>query len=279
MLRAHVSSLRGWGLSLALLLLAGPASAAVQRLGTAPPSTSPIITFSERAPNGALLNYLKPNPVFNFTNVGTLGNVTVRFGSMFAGQQAGSMYNSLVDTSPSGPLQLAANAPKVGVLLDNWASDKLVLGGMNLAQYRFFTTPIAIHFSVPVNWVGFDVGSFDHNGTTVIEAYDANGASLGTWQNNVVQGGTENVFLRDTLGQRNISGISIYVPADGMDWEGFAVDNVRFGDGNGLPIFPPDGEGPDPNVVPEPGTWLIWFVLAGGAGLVSRLRRPRAVRS
>jgi hypothetical protein len=231
----------------ASLITLQSAQASVERLPGSAPTGGPVITFSETAANGQLLNYLKPNPVYTFNNVPNLGQVNVSFGSLFQGQTAGAMNNSLNDTTPSSPLALDLNAPAVGVIMDSWAADKLVLGGMDLANMKFFTTPIAVQFSKPVHWVGFDVGSFDHAGTTVVEAFDADGNSLGAWFNDVAAGGVDSFYLRENTDANTISGLSIYVPTEGMDWEGFAVDNLRF------------------EAIPEPATFVIWLVLGAGA--------------
>jgi hypothetical protein len=246
--------------------LHGPAvcQAAVVRLETAPPADGPVITFGETNANGQLLNYLKPNPVYSFSDVPGLDDVTVRFGSLFVGQHLGPMLNSLEDTSPSNPLALDPNGPPVGVMLENWASDKLVLGGMNTAKFQFFTTPIAVLFDKPVNWISFDAGSFDMAGTSIVEAFGPDGTSLGIWSNQT--GATELFYLSETTTQQTIAGISLYVPGEGMDWEGFAIDNLRFGAMR-------DPEDPDGEGVPEPASGLL---LAGGILALGLARRRRA---
>lgn len=238
--------------------------AGVVRLESAAPATTPVITFSETASNGKLLNYLKPNPSYSFSGVDQLGDITVQFGSRFVGQSFGMMANSLDDTSPTGPLTVDTAAAPVGVVLENWASDKLVLGGMDMTKFKYYTTPIAIGLSKPVSWISFDTGRFDHAETTLFEAFGPTGNSLGIWSN--VSGSVENVYLSDTTGNRTIAGVSIYVPSHGMDWEGFAIDNVRFGAAR--TPEPPGGEN-----VPEPSSSLL---LAGGLlCLVSRMRSRR----
>ncbi|MFO0912677.1 MAG: PEP-CTERM sorting domain-containing protein [Pirellulales bacterium] len=240
------------------------AEAGVVRLESSAPSSTPVITFSETTANGQLVSYLKPNPAYSFSNVDQLGDITVQFGSRFVGQSYGAMANSLGDTSPSGPLTIDMAAAPVGVVLEKWAGDKLVLGGMDMTKFKYFTTPIAMAFSKPVGWVSFDTGRFDHGQTTLIEAFGPTGVSLGTWWNTVAD--VENFYLSETTGNRTIAGISIYVPSHGMDWEGFAIDNVRFGAVR--TPDPPDGEN-----VPEPSSALL---LAGGLlCLVSRCRARR----
>ena len=191
------------------------------------------------------------NPQYN------VGGTTVSFGSAFVGQVLGSMPNELIDSSPTGPLRLDPNAPDVSTMFEI-TSGGLVLGGSNNGS--FLTTPIAILFGDPVKDVYFDLGHLDHADTVKIEAYDGDGQSLGMFGNPT--GGWQTIEIADSS-RNSISGISIHVPLGGMDWEGFAIDNLGFrfsdDDGGGGP-----GGDPDPGVVPEPNTFLIW----GGLGLL-----------
>lgn len=202
------------------------------------------------------------NPEFN------VGGTTVSFGSTFVGQVLGSMNNELIDSSPSSPLQLDPNGPDVSVLFEITAGD-FVLGGAD--GNSFLTTPLAIFFADPVKDVYFDLGHLDGPGTVMIEAYDADGQILGTFGNS--EGGWQTIEISDAS-RNSISGISIFVPEHGMDWEGFAIDNLGFGfstdDGGG-----PGGDPDDPGVIPEPSTIFIWCGL-GMLGVVGSWLNRRA---
>ena len=94
-------------------------------------------------------------------------------------------------------------------------------------------------FDNPVSHVCFSLGDLDPNSPTLIEAFAADGTSLGTVGN--LDPGTNQYSIGDGSGENVISGVSIYIPDDGygMDWEGFAVSDLSLNVG----------------VVPEPGTW------------------------
>jgi hypothetical protein len=226
------------------------------------PIASPI-TFSE-------VPYLTTNPTYVISNVESVGDLTVSFGSHFVGQVLGSDYNTLVDSSPTGPLTLASD-PTVATVID-LAQSSIALGGVvpGPVGNAYFTTPISVHFSSPVGYVGLDLGHFDHAGTTIIEAYDAAGNSLGTLSN--PYGGVSWLGLMDDSGKNLISGLTFYIAPGGMDWEGYTIDDLVFalGDDSG------GGEDPDPQI-PEPTSLLVWAGLAV-AGLVwgSRTRRRQA---
>ena len=185
------------------------------------------------------------NPQFTFDDDPEYGSITVSFGTHFVGQTLGMSYNSLSETSPVATLSLASGPPDVTTQWDNDASTKFMLGGIDAGAK--FTTPIAILFSHPVGQVGFTLGYLDEvPPSTVIEAYDASGASLG-----VLGGlleGYSSLSIVDSGGA--ISGVSIYIPGDGVDEEGFGINDVVFSTG----------------VIPEPATFLIWSVL-GLAGV------------
>ncbi|MCA9212818.1 MAG: PEP-CTERM sorting domain-containing protein [Planctomycetales bacterium] len=212
------------------------------------------------------------NPTYN------VGGTTVSFGSAFIGQTLGTMQNELIDTSPTGPLRLDPNAPDVTTMFE-LTSGGLVLGGTH--NGTFLTTPLAILFGDPVKDVYFDLGHLDAPGTVMIEAYDDAGQSLGVFGNPT--GGWQTIRIADSS-KNSISGLSIYVPEGGMDWEGYAIDNLGFNfsvdDGGGGPggdpdnPDDPDGGGPD-GVVPEPATIFIWAGL-GLIGLVGSWWKRRS---
>ena len=176
------------------------------------------------------------NPSYTVTGVPIYDTVTVSFGSRFEGQTLGSSDNSLDNTSPSNPLTLATD-PIVKTSFDLANAMDIVLGGEN------FKTPIAILFDNPVSHVCFNLGHLDVDSPTLIETFTAAGDSLGAVNN--LAPGTNRVSVTDSSGNNVISGISIYVPDGAMDWEGFGIHDLAF----------------DVNVIPEPGTFVIWSLL------------------
>ena len=200
------------------------------------------------------------NPVYTVSGEPFYEQITVSLGSMFDGQTLGSIKNSLSNTVPNAPLALATNAPNVETLFDFANPGSIVVGGSNNGMY--YTTPLAILFDHPVSHVCFDLGDLDPNSPTLIEAYTASGASLGTIGN--LQAGTNRYAVHDSSGGNVISGISIYIPDEGMnmDWEGFAISNLAFNSG----------------VIPEPGTIAIWSLLGLAAfGAAYSKTRQRTV--
>jgi hypothetical protein len=205
-----------------------------------------------------------PGGLIDFNTMGSVnpqynvGGTTVSFGSLFVGQVLGSMHNELIDSSPASPLRLKRNGPDVSTLFELTAGD-FVLGGAD--GRSFLTTPLAILFADPVKDVYFDLGHLDGPGTVMIEAYDADGQSLGMFGN--PSGGWQTIEISDAS-KNSISGISIFVPEGGMDWEGFAIDNLGFNFSKDDPGGGPGGGPDDPGVVPEPSAILVW----GGLGML-----------
>lgn len=214
------------------------------------------ISFGPPLPGGSggTLVFGKPNevnPVRAFSDVGAYDSLTVSFGTHFTGQKLGASYNSLSHTSPTGPLALATGLPDVMTLFDLDAPrGTWVLGGVDngINGPVYYTTPISILFSKPVDQVGFTLGFLDEKpSSTVIEAFNAAGASLGVLTG--LPSGRNDLSVVDDGGQ--ISGLTIYVPDNGVplsgaDREGFGIHDVVFSAGG---------------VVPEPGTFLVWSLL------------------
>jgi hypothetical protein len=227
-------------------VLAIPAQATLIDLG--PGGVTPlasVITFDE-------VPLYTVNPVYNFTGLPGLGNVTVSFGGYFVGQAAGGGYPvTLTDTTPTGPLALDVNAPNTVTVYDGApGATSPVLSGTPT-----FNGPISVLFSVPVAGVGLKGGYFDALNSTTIEAYDGNGISLGSITNTVT--GFEFYGLVDSSGTNAISGISFYIT--GNEPAGFEIDNLTFGSGSAF------------NPIPEPGTMLL--VGTGLVGLAGFRRR------
>ncbi|MEZ6117787.1 MAG: hypothetical protein R3C28_14625 [Pirellulaceae bacterium] len=220
--------------------------------------SSAAVTFGVGNNDPVLVDFNSPgmiNPQYN------VNGTTVSFGALFEGQTLGTMPNEVIVTNPVGPLALSATGPDVATQFDLSAAG-LVLGGFS--QGQFYTTPIAVLFSNPVNSVSFDLGHLDHAGTTLVAAYDANGHALGVFGN--PSQGWQSVNLTESTNSNTISGISIFVPKGGMDWEGFSVDNLSFAFADG------------DEVIPEPGTLAIWTII-GLVGCVSlNVRRLGLVR-
>ncbi len=211
------------------------------------------------------------NPSFTFQNVPEVGDLTVSFGTHFVGQVPGSMPNSLIDSTPTPPLQLASNGTYVQTMFDFSHPNHVALGGVQGTS--LYTTPLAILFDEPVNFVSFNLGHLDAASPTQIQAFDANGASLGIFGG--LPMGHNSLTLVETNETNVISGISIYIPGEGMDWEGFGISDVSFGLDDG------DTDGGGNPVVPEPATLVVWSVLgvAGTASVWFSRRRKRGIPS
>lgn len=175
---------------------------------------APVITFDE-VPLGTV------NPSINFPSTPSLGNVTVSFAGHFVGQAAGGFPATLVDTTPTAPLTLDVNSPQTVTVNDSApGATSPVLSGTPT-----FNGPISIFFSTPVAGVALKGGYFDATNSTTIEAYDANGTSLGTITNSVT--GFEFYGLADSSGANVIKGVSFYIT--GNEPAGFEIDDVTFG--------------------------------------------------
>lgn len=227
--------------------LAVPGRAALLDLG--PGSFTPaasVIEFDE-------VSLGTVNPVFNFTGVPGIGNITVSFGGTFLGQSATPGFPVSISGSPSSPLTLNAGTPTVYTEQDGASDSNPVLSGNPT-----FNGPISVFFSTPVAGVGLKGGFFNAIGGTTIEAYDFTGASLGSIVNSTE--GFEFYGLADSSGNAVISGISFYITGD--EPAGFAIDNLTFGAAE--VIRPPQ--------VPDGGSTalLLSMVLSGLAFVRSR---------
>ena len=176
---------------------------------------APEITFDE-------VPLATVNPSITFPNTPTLGSVTVSFAGAFVGQTtSGGVPDTLVDTTPTAPLTLDLTAPQTFTTNDGApGATSPVLSGTPT-----FNAPIAILFSQPVAGVGLKGGFFDAIHSTTIEAYDANGVSLGSITNSAT--GFEFYGLADSSGTNVIKGVSFYIT--GSEPAGFEIDNVTFG--------------------------------------------------
>lgn len=203
------------------------------------------------------------NPSYTFTDVPQAGTLTVSFGTHFAGQTLSSTPNALADTTPTGSLGLAHSGPVAKTLFDLSRPTGPVLG--TAAGNTLFTSPIAILFDHAVNFVSFELGHLDPGSPTMVQAFGSEGQDLGVFAG--FPSGHSLVSLTESTGENVIGGISIYLPENEMDWEGFALSNVSFGIG--------EGESP---VIPEPATFVVWSVLGSLAvgATVYRRRRTQA---
>ncbi len=174
------------------------------------------------------------NPVYNFTNVPTFGTMDVSFGGHFVGQSAtNGNPNTLLDNTPTGPLQLDPAAPNVSIVTDASNATSPVLSGTPT-----FNGPISVLFSTPVAAVALDGGFFNAVGGVSIEAYAADGTVLGRVTNTAT--GIETFGLADASGANVIAGISFFVT--GNEPFGFGIDNLRFGSSNEV-LLPGGGAG------------------------------------
>lgn len=211
---------------------------------------APQITFSEAGyPTGTV------NPVYSFTALPGLGDVTVGFDGIFVGQgTAGTTVVTITGSpTPGSPLTLDPNGPQTLINVDGANPTSPVLSGTPT-----FNGPVSVLFSTPVAGVGLDGGYFDAIGGTTIEAFDSLGNSLGTVTNS--QLGIEFYGLADSTGANVISGISFYIT--GSEPAGFAIDNLTFGSAQDIQ-----------NLVPEPVTMA--GLLLGVGTLAGYVRRRR----
>ena len=143
------------------------------------------------------------------------------FAGAFVGQTvSGGFPVTLVDHIPSSPLTLDLTSPATFTVNDGASDSSPVLSGTPT-----FNGPISMFFSKPVAGVALKGGYFDAVNSTTIEAYDANGNSLGTITNSVT--GFEFYGLADSSGANVIKGVSFYIT--GNEPAGFEIDDVTFG--------------------------------------------------
>jgi hypothetical protein len=198
---------------------------------------APEITYDEVA-----LGTVDPSIT---VNAGTLGNVTVTSAGSFVGQTIFAIHsgvNSISGEPTPGPLTLNTGATGTTVFTVNDGAPGAT--SPTLSGSPTFNGPISIMFSQPVAAVGLKGGFFDAVGSTEIEAFDANGNSLGSIFNTVT--GFQFYGLADSTGAQDISGISFYV--NGTEPAGFEIDDLTFGAADVL-VAPPGG-------VPEVGSTL-----------------------
>ncbi len=234
-----------------LLLSAGSASAQLIRVGPGDfTAAATTITFSEFARG-------TNNPVYSFTGLAGLGNMSVSFAGAFTGQTVTGFGVGTLSGNPTGPLSLNTSV-NASIRGDGSNPTSPVLSGTPM-----FNGPVVMLFSTPVGFVALDGGFFDALNGTSITGYSANGAALGSFTNQSL--GIETYGFATADGSNSISGLAFYIT--GNEPGGFAIDNVRFGTANEL-VNPP-------NSVPEPASFSLLF--AGAAGMMA-LRRRRMSR-
>lgn len=166
------------------------------------------------------------NPTYTRSVTG-IGNVTVRSGGWFRGQNGGEFADNpgvttLIDHTPTvgHRLTLDPNADQTFIATDSASPTSPILSGSPL-----FNGPISILFSTPVAGVALTGGYFDSARSTYIEAFDINGRSLGIVTN--LSTGIEYFGLASANGENRIAGISFYITDS--EPAGFGIDNLTFG--------------------------------------------------
>jgi hypothetical protein len=167
-------------------------------------------------------------PTYTLTTT-DMGVVSVFTGSLFVGQShilaeeeiGGDPFfqYAMVDTSPSSPLTFSS-ALMAGPFSDPSSPTAPVLASS-------FLSSISLKFSSPVSFVLLKAGYFDDVGSTVLDAYGADGSLLGTTMSTTE--GFEYFGLANAAGDSTIYGISLYHPAAIPGIDKFGVDNVIFG--------------------------------------------------
>jgi hypothetical protein len=202
--------------------------------------TTPI-TFDEYLPgNYGYLPYA--------ISGGPFDGSAIYFGSYFQGQTPVGTYPVTIQapSAPGLPLQLVYDANDyVAITADPASPDSPVLTG---APYTF-AQPVSILFTTPVPAVLLTAGYLDTLGALTIDAYDANGNSIGSVTNTTL--GFQRFGLTDPGGP-DIAGLTIY----DTELAGFGIDNVSIAQ----------------QIVPEPRAMAPLFA---AAALLVAWRRAR----
>ena len=130
------------------------------------------------------------NPSFTFNNVPTYGTLSIAYGPYFAGQAYLFDPNSNpipTETSDkaSNPLSLASDPNLVAAIEDDSSAPPAsspAIGGTPTG-FSSFVGPVAIRFSIPVQGVELTVGDLANANQVILEAFAADGMSLGTLSN------------------------------------------------------------------------------------------------
>lgn len=237
----------------ALTVSSGVAGAQLVNLGPgAFVPSAPKITFDEVAV-GTI------NPVYSFSGLDVLGDITVSFGPSFVGQTVTGGFPKTLTGLPSGPLTLNTGGTDVVKTVTDGApgATSPVLSGDPI-----FNGPISIYFSKAVAGVSLKGGFFDAIGGVTIAAFASDGGLLGSITNSAT--GFEIYGLADASGANVIRGISFYIT--GPEPAGFQIDDVQFGTARDLV---PGTTVPEPSSVILLGTGLL------GLGAAYRRRRTR----
>ncbi len=204
------------------------------------------------------------NPVASFTGVAGYGRLSVSYGAYFAGQSYA--FDSTNPAPPvqigdaaSGPLSIASDPNLSARVQDDADAPANPVVGGSILSFDGFIGPLAILFSTPVTAAELTVGDLAAVGQVTLEAFAADGSSLGSLASSGL--GYETFDLQSSGGA--IAGLSVR-----------STDNASAlaADVSGVGVY---GSGA-PTAVPAPGASAL--VLAGAVLCWARYSgRRRAV--
>ncbi|ROO31351.1 PEP-CTERM sorting domain-containing protein [Salinisphaera orenii] len=263
-LPALASHRRGWlrcGASLLLAVVAISAQAAVIPAGADTFGADASRIDFDEVPLGTA------NPIYTPAD-GAANRGSVSFGGYFSGQSLGNVAEcgastACVSGTPNAGLSLDLQSSSTVTVTDSASSNNPVLTGLPL-----FNGPISILFGADQAGIGLSVGFINAIGAERLTAFDREGNVLGSITNDAL--GYSVLALVTDDGSNDIAGVQLTAT---LAAEGFALENMLFGQRDQLLNLPSPGDGDGVDVA-EPYS-LGLFVLMGGLVALIALRRRR----